>query len=147
MGKIVKLAVLVGVIYFGITYGKPWVESLIDRRGGMASGGDDDAGRCLREAERATETFTEQLARLTTPIDKEQWASGLSTAEGQVSRARASCVCEETTCEKAHAALEQLARLMESTDRTIRSGEGFFNPANEVDEIQNLLNEAAGDQY
>ena len=108
MEKFIKLAIVVALLYFGFSYGRPWIEDLLDTEIVGADG--SDSGRCLRQARRAVDEVAERIDRLgSPPYDVGGWERGRGLMQGEVNRAVGSCTCDEPACNQAQSVLGQLS--------------------------------------
>ncbi len=120
MEKFFKLAIIVVLLYFGFTYGKPWIEQMLEMEAVGSDG--SDTSRCTRQIQRASAELASRVGRLSIPWTAEDWGSGNSFVQGQLNRAESACVCDEPGCDKGRRILQDLTALTRDVTETASSG-------------------------
>src|SRR5688572_9112362 len=118
IGRAVKWIVILGIVYFALTVGLPWIKN----QGSSSSTGSTD-NNCVRSADQASNTWGGGLARFVNPpYDTMAWGSFRGSVESKMRSAEVACDCSENTCEKARAAMSELRNVVTDVDNAIRSG-------------------------
>lgn len=143
MDRFVKLAVLVVVLYFGVTQVVPWVKEELGI--GVArdfSGG--GGGGCVAVAEAASRDFGSGIRQFSRPpIDVESWDRVERQLSGSIYEAESACSCPEESCEKAREALDELRSILYDFDAGFRGQQPVpLNAARQMQRIDALLAEA-----
>ncbi len=146
MEKIIKWAILAAILYAGFVYGRPYIQDLIDGAsvsGGGASGESSDAGACIRQIERARDSFAKAMAKASPPVAIESWNSSFAMSSGRLNQARDRCGCTGDACDAARDAIDALDDLMSEWDGAIQSdGTPPLNGARDIERIDDLLEKA-----
>jgi hypothetical protein len=147
MDKIVRLAVLAAVVYFGATQLIPWMKEKGDFSSGRAGTdlseiADND---CVSRAMGAPELFASEIRSFgRPPVDEAAWDDSYARIQGRIDSADDACSCSEPSCDKAREGLSQLRGLAGEYAGAFRDGGSPpLNAARELDGIWDLLNEAA----
>ena len=145
MGKIIKLIVVAGIIYFGLTYAIPWFKGLAGaplRTGGASTG--SGAGRCIDLASRASSAFGEEIRRFSRPpFDVNAWSASVTRLQIKMADADSACYCPSAACPKAREALSELRTLVSQFEGFVRGdATGMSNPASLQERVDQLLDEA-----
>lgn len=150
MGRIVQLVVLAVVLYFLVTEGWPWLQRELGRTGAAprvaAGSGGGEQGPCLSRASGAADTFGDGLSRFSSrPVDTGAWMTFAGRVQQRISEARAACGCSHPACSRAAQAMDELGSVVYTMDGYVRgSAESTANPAQAMERVYDLLNEARG---
>ncbi len=141
MKQLITLAVVALVFYVGYTQGLPWIQQ---QMGQGAGAGDTAPARCVYQADRASNTFGDDVGRRFAPgAGTDAWDGFVGSVRDEIAAARSQCSCSEAACGKAKEAMDRLDELVEDYDERFRSGSGMSaNPAGELVRVHSLLNEA-----
>ena len=148
VSRIVKLAVVVAVVYFGYTQILPWIQDIRTGPGGSgsAASGFDDGGaaRCIDLARRASSTLGSEMRRYTKPpFDLADWSASVNKVEMKIYAADSDCRCSAPGCDRARQALSEIKGVLAHFDNMVRGdASGFSNPADQLQEADRLLEEA-----
>lgn len=147
VGRLVKLLVLAGLLYFAWTEGWPWLQGELESLGATrsdVSSMQSEAGRCVAGAEAARRAFGEGFRGATTRRgDHSEWLRFSGRIQSRIRDARSACRCPEDACELADGAMRELERNLHELDGMIRgSVDRFSNPAARLEEVDQLLAEA-----
>ena len=142
MKQIVTLAILAIVLFLAYSEGLPWIQQQMGGESG--DGGGEAPARCVHQAERANDTFGDNVGRVFTPGgDPDAWDAFVERVRSETDDARSLCRCREPACEKATEAMDHLGELLDQYDERFRSGGGMSsNPAQELLRMHRLLTEA-----
>ena len=139
MEKIFKLAIIVVLLAVGYSYGRPYLEGLIDTGGSGTQAG----GQCSRQVSRARDDFADKMRSATPPVNIERWNSGFAMSQGRLNQARDSCNCAGEGCAAGQDAIEALDRLMQDWDSALQSNSAPpLNGARSLEAIERLIDEA-----
>lgn len=143
MSRFVGLAVLVALVYFAVTQGRPWIESLMDGGGG-ALALDGGSAFCISQASAANDEVTGTLmAHARPPVDPDVWSLGVMRAVGALNEAEKACTCATAACNKGWDAVAELRALFDDLDQIARGNPmGVGNPARRQERVYRLLDEA-----
>lgn len=148
MRRLINLALLVAAAYLAYTYAWPFLQEQLDfgepAATSEATAAEDEAWRCVRLAQAARDTVSDQLRQFSRPpVDPAVWSSALIHTAGELSSADSACRCGQAACRPAARALGEMRRLIDQFDRAVRgNGSGFVNPASYQEEIDRLLDDA-----
>jgi hypothetical protein len=148
VSRIVKLAVIVAIVYFGYTQVRPWLQDLKTGPGGSGSAGispdDGGANRCIDLASRASSTLGSEMRQYNKPpFDLANWSATVNKVEMRIYEADSDCRCSAPGCSEARQALSQIKNLLAQFDGMVRGDpSGFTNPADQLQEADRLLQEA-----
>ena len=145
LGKLIALAVLLGLIYFVATEGMSW----LGKQTGTSSSSDsfeDDGGAsyCVDAAFAANDRLGDSIRQFGRPgTDVDAWSSAMWEVESAMNEASSSCTCPSDACSKATEALSEMGQQLSSLDDLVQgTATGYGNPARQQERIVDLLNEA-----
>ncbi len=144
MSKIIKLAVLAVVVYVAIKQVPPVVEKISEMGSNLSRKGESvSQGRCTPAAERASETFAQEMRNYPKPpFDLDAWDLSLERVREHAYEAQDRCDCARDSCQRALQALGELDALISDFDNSLR-GDGMpLNPARRQETIDRLLKRA-----
>ena len=149
VGKLLKWALVLGLVFLTWTLGRPWVEEHLSRRGRGAavetagSGDDPEAGRCVDLARQAADTYAEVAAGFAAGDPGAAWMRDSALVEDAVGRGEGACGCPGDACRLAGEALSELDSLVRRTDALVRDGgDRMVEPARDIARVHDLLDEA-----
>jgi hypothetical protein len=138
VGKLLKWALVLGLVFLAWTLGRPWVEEHLSRRGRGAavetagSGDDPEAG-----------TYAEVAAGFAAGDPGAAWMRDSALVEDAVGRGEGACGCPGDACRLAGEALSELDSLVRRTDALVRDGgDRMVEPARDIARVHDLLDEA-----
>jgi hypothetical protein len=140
--KLLKYLVILVILIVAWKEGWPRLQAKLADLGHPGSGtvaGEDEAGRCVREATTAASDFGNGVSQYA----RDRSDTGGWRIQNQVQSARGLCRCPGEACDKATEALDQLDDLIQRTDGLVRgSTDVMFNPATDMEQIYHTLEEA-----
>ncbi|MGB3563150.1 MAG: hypothetical protein WBH85_05230 [Thermoanaerobaculia bacterium] len=148
VSRIVKVAVVIAIVYFGYTQVIPWIKSV---GGGPGAAGSADTGlsdggarRCIDLASRASSTMGSEMRQYAKPpFDLAEWGATVNKVEMRIYEADSDCRCSAPGCSEARQALSEIKSLLATFDGMVRGDtSGFTNPAAQLQEADRLLEEA-----
>lgn len=142
MGKLLKGAIVVAILYFAVTQGLPWLKSQL---GELGPTGNSNQAICHAAAQRAADDFAASLRQFSSPpIDIEAWDDTVSASRHQIETADKNCRnCDHEACLETIGAVGGLERLLSSFDESVRAGRGIpLNGASQLDAVYDSLNRA-----
>lgn len=146
--RIIKVAVVIVIVYFGYTQLVPWIKSV---GGGPGEAGSADTGfadggarRCIDLASRAGSTLGSEMRKYAKPpFDLADWGATVNKVEMKIYEANSDCRCSAPGCSEARQALSEMESMLASFDGMVRGdSSGFANPADRMQEADRLLEEA-----
>ncbi len=145
MDRILKLAVLAVVLYFGVTKVVPWMKQELGG-GGARDFSDvgEGSGQCVAVAEAANRDFGAGIRQFSRPpIDVESWDRVERQLSSSLYDAESACSCPEESCDKAREALDELRSILYDYDAGFRGRQPVpLNAARGLQRVGRLLNEA-----
>ena len=145
MERLLKLAVLAVIIYFGVTAVVPWLKKELGGGGGRDfSGMGEGGGQCVAVAEAASRDFGDGIRQFSRPpIDVESWDRVERQLSGSLYDADNACSCPEGSCDKAREALDELRSILSEFDAGFRGEQPVpLNAARGLQRVDRLLSEA-----
>ena len=121
MGRLIKLAVVVAVLFFAWKYALPWIQ----RQSGSSPRSNATASQssCTGSAARASEAWGSGLhGFVNPPYDLAAWSTFRSDVESKIAAADSECACSSESCSKAHSAMRDLRALVSDLDTAVRNG-------------------------
>lgn len=146
--KILKWLVLLMLVVVAWKEGWPRLQAKLADSGratsDLAATGGNDADRCVREAANAAQDFGDGVSKYGRDrSDTAGWMHFAGRIQYRVQEARGICDCPGDACARAAEALGRLDSLIQRTDGMVRgSTDAVFNPATDMEEIYNLLDQA-----
>lgn len=144
MGKLVAVAIVVGLAYLFLSNGQEWLGGNSGSSRGAISEEGQESESCIYAVANANDSFADELRQHSRPpIDPDAWSATMSSVEEQIAEAESSCSCSTASCEKASEALSELQSLVYDFD-SLASGSatGWSNPGTRQETIQRLLGDA-----
>ena len=144
MGKLVAVAIVIGLAYLFLTNGREWLGGNSGGPRGAISEEGQASEACIDAVEYANDSFAEELRRHSPPpIDQDAWSTTMSSIDGLIGEAENKCYCSTASCDKASEALDELRSLVYDFD-SLASGTatGWSNPGTRQETIQRLLRAA-----
>lgn len=118
--SILKVAIVIALLVFAWKNISPRLKK---------SGGDDaetsggGGGSCVQLAERAANAWGNGIGRFANPpYDVDAWSSFSGDVQDKISAAQSACDCEDDSCAKASAAMNDLSGLVGDLDAAIQDG-------------------------
>ena len=149
MGKILKLAFWVALVYVAVVYGWPWLQERIESVGETTASSAKslsvgEGGRCVDLASRAADDFGAGMRNFSSPpYDQDAWGEFVAETRDQVSYAQGECSCSESPCTISREALYELDTLVGDFDQMVRrQTTSFLDPARDMERIYDLLGQA-----
>jgi hypothetical protein len=144
--KLVTLAILAAIAYYGYTVGLPWWHKQQATREAeeTADVESEQSLRCVSMATDANRTLVDQVRQFDRPpSDPGLWTAALIHIGGELSGADTACACPTDACTKASLALREMRELVDQVDGVARGyATGISNPASRQERIVQLLEEA-----
>ena len=144
MGKLVAVALMVGLAYLFLTNGREWLGGNSSGSSGAISEEGQASEACIYAVEYANDSFADELRRHSPPpIDQDAWSATMSSIDALIVQAEDSCYCSTASCDKASEALDEVRTLVYDFD-SLASGSatGWSNPGTRQETIQRLLRNA-----
>lgn len=144
MKKIIQYAIAALVVYFVVTQAPKWVENVSELGSGLGRKGPAlGQGRCVATAESASETFGRGLRNFSSPpVDIDAWEVFVEGLKEKMYDADTECNCPRDSCQRASEALEELDRLIDDFDGSLKGSGMPLNPARRQETIDRLLKRA-----
>lgn len=144
MIKLIKLAIVIGIVYLVVTQAKPFVERVTEVGDGLSRRSPGvSQGHCLRTADGASESFGREMRNFAKPpFDLDEWDRFLEDWKGQLYEAESACSCPRSSCQRASEALAALSDLVEDFDNSLRGGPPASRVADRMDRVNRLLKRA-----
>jgi hypothetical protein len=146
INRLITLAVVIGVIYFVLTQGWPWIR---DQFGGgkpiqESSSGSSEDSTCVERARSANSSLVSAARSYgQPPVDVDSWSNAVWEIESELQTARSNCGCFSEPCQEATKALDEMASLLSNLDGMVRGDSpGFANPGNQQERINQFLDQA-----
>lgn len=121
MGRLVKLAVVVVIVYAAWKYGLPWLQ----KQTGSSTTSKSESGQssCTTSASRASEAWGSGLhSFVNPPYDLNAWSSFRGDVESKIAAAESECSCSSESCTKVQSAMRDLRALVRDLDTAVRNG-------------------------
>ncbi|HVR30931.1 MAG TPA: hypothetical protein VMS86_15515 [Thermoanaerobaculia bacterium] len=147
LNKVINVALLALVIWFGYTQLLPWFRSLGDGGAGRRSfgAGQGEEAKCVEAARDAAAVFSAEMRRFSRPpIDREAWDRTYLRIENRIARADDLCSCSRPACANARSALATLRDLGGDFSSAARgSGSPPIHAASSLSRVYDNLDAAA----
>ena len=144
MGKLMAVAIMIGLAYLFLTKGQEWLGGSAGSSRGATSEEGQASEACIYAVENANDSFADELRQHSPPpIDQDAWSATMSSIEELIAEAEDSCYCSTASCDKASEALDEVRSLVYDFDSLASgSASGWSNPGTRQETIQRLLGDA-----
>ncbi len=144
MSKILKLALLAGLVYLMIQEGPSLVEKISNMGSDLGrKSGSVSKSFCVTAAEKASESFAEGLRDFSDPpIDLDAWDEFVERVRGDIYDAQDRCDCPRNSCQRATEAIDELTALMADFTNSLKGDSLPLNPARRQETIDRFLKRA-----
>ena len=144
LGKLLSLAVVLGLVYFVLTQAGPWLGRQMGQTGSSEFKDDGGASYCVELAYSANAQLGDCVRQFgRPPADADAWSSARWDVESAISDASSSCSCRSDACSLAQQALREMQEQLSQIDSLIQgTAAGYGNPARQQERILDLLEEA-----
>lgn len=143
--RLISLAILAALLYYGYTVGLPWLETMGKGGGAGGSGGSSgESHQCVAEARAASDTISgELLPNARPPVDSGVWGTALVRGGRVLAAAETACSCPTAACARGYDAVQELRAMFDELDDIARGNPaGIGNPARRQERVDRLLDEA-----
>ncbi len=143
LGRLLAVAILAVVVYYGLTEGLPWLKETMGSPSGAGTDSSESA-LCVSRANAASDAIVDELIpNARPPVDSAVWGTTLVRVGGDLARAETACSCPSAACGKGYEAVQELRAMFDEFDDIARGNPmGIGNPARRQERVYDLLNEA-----
>jgi len=122
MGKFIKLAVIVAILYFGYTVGRPWFKKHFQPTSSTTLSLASGSNACVDSAMQARDAWGSGIGQyVNPPADKINWSNFRSDIDSRISSAQSDCGCAKDSCRDARAALSDISTLLHDLDTAVEN--------------------------